>query len=383
LAGAALTLAQPTAAHVVGAGVALGLFLGSKPNAPIGATLLFGVLAVRGWKGGRRTSLVAAAACMMLLGAESYVMNLVRHGNPTWPVELSIGPIVLPGEVTVDTLLASGCGAPRVHGILPLRVLRSWTALDAPPMFDMRYGGLGVAFLAALPAAITVAVRRRSIALAVVMVASLASPDPAVPRYILAFPGILFALAAALLSTRSEWMRRAIVGLAAAAAVVGLYRAYPGLTGDGPALGAYWKMTEGERLRAVGADGSPARFFDALERVEKAKTTAFDSSLELPLLAWPSDLSTRAMHIPDGVSDEDAARLVSDPDLSLFIVGEGSPVAKAARRLAAFTQLFRCRTGPPPPCLAAAAGNLDPANSEHALDILNLRWASCVVLLRK
>jgi hypothetical protein len=384
LAGAALSLAEPTAAHVVAAGVAVGLFLGTKPNAPLGATLLYGVIAARGWRAGRRWSFVAAAACTVLLGAESYVMNLVQHRNPIWPVELSIGPIVLPGEVTMDTLLASGCGAPRVHGLLPFRILRSWTALNAPPMFDMRYGGLGIVFLVALPAAVAVTVRRRSLAIAVVMLATLASPDPAVPRYILAFPGIVLALAASLLSATPEWTRRAAFGLASVTAAIGLYRAYPGLTGEGPALSAYLKMTDAERLRAVGADGSPARFFDALERIEPAKTTAFDSSLELPLLAWPSDLSTRAMHIPDGVSDEDALRLVSDRNLALFIVGEGSPVAKAARQMeAAFTELFRCRSGSPPPCLVAAASNLDEANAERALDILNLRWSSCVVLLRK
>ena len=387
LAAAAFTLAEPTDVHVVAAGVALGLFLGSKPNAPMGATLLFGLLAVRAWRAGRRGSLVASGACALVLGAESYVMNLVKHGNPIWPVRLALGPVVLPGEVPMHAVLSSGCASPRVEGSLPVRIFRSWTALDAPPVFDMRYGGLGLVFLLALPVAIAIVLRRRSIALAVVMAATLASPDLAIARYILAFPGIVFALAASQVSSlTAPWARRAVLGFAALAAAIALYRAAPGLTGEGPSLREYVTMSERERLRAVGADGSPARFLDALAGVEPGQTVAFDSSLELPYLAWPSDLSTRAMHISDRASDAEAARIVADPKVSLLIVGEGSPVARAALETTSepnFTQLFRCRSRVPPACLAAAASGETGPNGERLLEILNQRWPSCVVLARR
>lgn len=387
LAAAAFTLAEMTAAHVVAAGIALGLFVGSKPNAPIGATLLFGVLAARAWKAGRRGSLVGAGTCALLLGAESYVVNVVKHQNPIWPVQLALGPIVLPGDVPMDAVLSSGCAAPRVEGSLPLRVLRSWTAIDAPPVFDMRYGGFGILFLIALPIAIALVIRRRSIALAVVMLATLASPDPAIARYVLAFPGLVLALAASQVSSLgSTRARRAAIGLAAIASAIGLYQAYPGLTGEGPSLGAYRHLNEAERLGAVGADGSPARFHDALARIERGTIVGFDSSLELSYLAWPSDLATRAMRVPDRSSDADVARIVDDPSVSLLIVGEGSPVAKAAREPTSaprFTPLFRCRSRVPPACLAATASPTAGESGERLLEILNQRWPSCVVLLRQ
>jgi len=387
LAAVAFTLAEPKPIHVVGAGLALGIFLGSKPNAPMGATLLFGLLAARAWKAGRRGSLVAAGALALLLGAESYVVNLVEHRNPIWPVEMKLGPIVLPGEVPMNAVLTSGCASPRVEGSLPLRVLRSWTALDAPPVFDMRYGGLGLLFLVALPIGIAIVVKRRSIALAIVMAATLASPDPAIARYILAFPAILFALAASSVSSlTSPWARRAVLGFAAAVAAFGLWRAHPGLVGDGPPLGAYARMNEGDRLAAVGADGPPGRFYDALARVERGKTVGFDSSLELPYLAWPPDLSTRAMRVPDRASEAEASHIVADPDVSLLIVGEGSPVARAALEGAPepkYEQLFRCRSRVPPACLTAAATGASTATGERLLEILNQRWPSCVVLLKK
>ncbi len=387
LAAAAFTLAEPTPTHVIGAGLALGVFLGSKPNAPMGTTVLFALLAVRGWKAGRRGALLVSGASALLLGAESYVVNVVQHGNPIWPVQMKLGPIVLPGEVPMNAVLSSGCASPRVEGPLLLRVLRSWTALDAPPVFDMRYGGLGILFLVALPVAIAVVVKRRSIALAIVMAATLASPDPAIARYILAFPGLVFALAASRVSTlASPWSRRAIFGFAALAAAVGLWRAYPGLTGEGPSLGAYWRMDERDRLAAVGADGPPGRFHDALAQVEPGKTVGFDSSLELPYLAWPADLSTRAIRVPDRASASEAERIVDDPNVALLIVGEGSPVARAALESSAepkYEQLFRCRSRVPPACLTAAASGATTETGERLLEILNQRWPSCVVLLRR
>lgn len=392
LSAAAFTLAEPTNEHLVAAGIALGLFLGSKPNAPMGVTILFAVLAVRGWKAGRRGAIVGSGAVALLLGAESYVLNLAKHGNPIWPVQMKLGPIVLPGDVPMAAVLSSGCASPRVEGPLPIRILRSWTALDAPPIFDMRYGGLGLLFLVALPIAIALVVRRRSIVLAIVMAATLASPDPAIPRYILAFPGIVFALAASQLSTlASPWARRGVLGLGALAAAVAVWRAYPALVGEGPPLADYRHMNEQERTDAVGADGPPGRFHDALAKMNPGETAAFDSSLELSYLAWPADLSTRALHVPDGASEADAKRILADPKVSLLIVGEGSPIAKAAlgqgqdgrEDEGRFTQLFRCRSRVPPACLAEAATGAKEPSGEKLLDILNQRWPSCVVLHRK
>jgi hypothetical protein len=345
LAAAAFTLASPEAHNMVAAGLALGLFLASKPNAPIATALMFALLAARGWKAGRRASIVVAAACAALVGGEAYVVNLVRHGNPIWPVRLSLGPISLPGTLPMSALLESGAAAPRLAGILPWRIVRSWTALDPPPVFDMRYGGLGIVFLASLPAAVAVAVRRRAPALAVIALATLASPDPSVPRYILAFPGLVLALAAARVSALGARSRYAVLVGAALVAAGALVRAYPGLTGEGPPLQAYLRMSEAERLRAVGANGSPAPFFDALDRLGPDDVTAFDASFDLPYLAWPPDLSRRAVRIPDDAGEAEAKRIIEDARLRLLVIDDHSPVAIAARaQTDRFKELFHCRS---------------------------------------
>lgn len=345
LAAVAFALSAPTPAKIVGAGLALGLFLGSKPSAPIGTALVFTVVAVRGWRAGHRSVIAASAACVLLVGAESYVENLIRHGNPIWPVKLALGPWTLPGALPMQELLDSGPLAPRLHGPLPIRLVRSWLTLDAPPMFDMRYGGLGLVYLASLPVAAIVAWRKRSIAIAVVAAAALASPDPAVPRYVLAFPGIAIALAAARLTALPARVRQIAFALAAIVAAQGLAHAYPALVGEGPPLGAYASMTESERLRAVGANGTPTPFFDALERTLPGDVTVFDGSMELPYLAWPPDLSRRAMRIRDDLAPNDVDRIVNDRTVRLLVVNRGSPLAAAMRgKPETFTALFDCRS---------------------------------------
>lgn len=345
LASIAFALSEPTAPKVVGAGLALGLFLGSKPSAPVGTALVFALVAWRAWRAGHRTAILAGAACVLLLGAESYVVNLVRHANPIWPVRVVLGSWTLPGTLPMQELLDSGPLAPRLHGPLPLRLLRSWLTLDGPFMFDMRYGGLGLLHLAALPAAAVVAWRRRSIAIALVALAALASPDPAVPRYVLAFPGLVLALAAAQLGALSGRGRRIAFALAALVAAHGLARAYPALTGEGPPLTDYASMSEADRLRAVGANGRSAAFYDALERTGPGEVTAFDASFDLPYLAWPPDLSRRAMRLRDDLGQGDVDRIVRDRNIRLLIVNRASPLAAAMRgQQDTFTPLFDCRS---------------------------------------
>lgn len=68
-------------------------------------------------------------------------------------------------------------------------------------------------------------------------------------------------------------------------------------------------MAGGERRRAVGADGVPTSFLDAVARVGPGEITVFDGSFDLSYLAWPPDLSRNAMRIPDELSGEAAERL--------------------------------------------------------------------------
>jgi hypothetical protein len=132
-------LLPPTRATLLASGAALGLFLGSKPSAPP-AVLLFGGLLL--WRG--RKLLGSAAGALLLaaaLGLEAYLTQWLRHGNPVWPAQVQLGPLQLPGTISVRELLASGANTQKVHGSLWLRVLRSWSSFDALPGLDMRLGG--------------------------------------------------------------------------------------------------------------------------------------------------------------------------------------------------------------------------------------------------
>ena len=285
LTAAAFVLGPMNCTRILLAAVAIGLFLGSKPQAAIATVLILLVLAVRAYRAGFRAVIPVAAIVALVLGAESYVVNLVRHGNPVWPVRLSLGPINLPGRYDMSDLLQSGAAAPRTHGNVFERVAESWLTVVPPhPVFDMRIGGLGLLFLVALPIAVIRAARARSPAIAVVAVATLATPDPAVARYILAFAGLVLALAVPAVGGLRRGTRFAVFGLAALAAAHNLVVAYPGLSGDGPPLTAYVGMTSAQRQRAVGADGPPTEYLNAIAEVRPGEITVFDRWADLPYL---------------------------------------------------------------------------------------------------
>lgn len=346
LTAAAFVLGPMDRTRILLAAVAIGLFLGSKPQAAIATALVLLVLTVRAYRAGFRAVIPVAAIVALVLGAESYVVNLVRHGNPVWPVRLSLGPINLPGRYGMSDLLQSGAAAPRTHGNVFERVAESWLTVVPPhPVFDMRIGGLGLLFLVALPVAVIRAVRARSPAMAVVAVATLATPDPAVARYILAFPGLVLALAVPAVEGLRRATRFAVFGLAALATAHNLVVAYPGLSGDGPPLTAYVGMTSAQRQRAVGADGPPTAYLDAIAEVRPGEITVFDRWADLPYLAWPFDLSRAAARIPDDVTVEQAERIVEAADVRMLIVGDDTVAGSVVRRNPQrFVPQFHCKS---------------------------------------
>lgn len=340
----AFVLLPARASTLLLAGLALGLFLGSKPTAPLAAALLLLVISVRGWRAEHRSAVVGAWLATVAFGAPTYVTNVVRHGNPVWPVRLDVGPIHLPGTHTVAALLQSGAKAPHLDGPLLGRIAQSWTTIWPPfPAFDMRIGGLGLLFLVALPFAIVRAVRTQSIAVWVCFAATLATPDPAVARYVLAFAGLVLAFAVgAVRSLRSIRGRLAVFALAALAAGQGLWAAYPGLTGEGPSLSAYPHLTEVQRRSAVGADGPPGAFVTLMNSLRPGAITLFDETFELPYLAWPHDLSHVAFRIPDDVNADRVQELVANPDVEVLMVGDTSLAGTLARADPRFRAAFSC-----------------------------------------
>lgn len=346
LTAAVFVLGPMDRTRVLLAGVAIGLFLGSKPQAPIAAGVLLLLLAVCAYRSGRRWSIAAAAGVAIVLGAESYVVNVLRHGNPVWPVRLSLGPVTLPGKYDVADLLASGAAAPRTQGNVVERVAASWSTVLPPyPVFDMRIGGLGLLFLIALPIAVVAAVRSRSAAVAVVALATLATPDPAVARYVLAFAGLVLAVAVPAVELLGRKSRFAVFGLIAVIAAHNVVLAYPGLSGEGPPLTAYLDMTADQRARSVGADGPPTNFLDAVGQVRPGEITVFDRSADMPYLAWPFDLSRAAQRIPDDATPADVEAIVGADNVRMLIVGDDTVAGSVVRRdPAQFTRAFECKS---------------------------------------
>ncbi len=357
-------LLGPTPARLLLAAASLGLYLGSKPSAPLATAVLFAVLVFRSRErsGGvrpptRRVALVvtAALALVMFLGSEAYVVNVIRHGNPIWPAEVRLGPIVLAGPKSMHALLSSGANTQQIHGSWVGRIARSWTTFDSLPAFDMRVGGMGPLFVLALPFALVTFVRKRSAVLAICILASLASPDPALARYVLAFPAFVLALGACAIDRVSP--RGKTIGMAACS-LLGLWQigyATPGLTGEGPPLYAYLDMTEEERLVAVGADGSPKAYVDARARIGEGESVVYDENLDLAYLAWDSAARFRSFYTPATLTDGEVAHWVSQKRAKIVIAGHDKPLGRyVGRKLAGsiegdatvLVHLFDCKSAP-------------------------------------
>ena len=278
------------------------------------------------------------------LGLEAYVTELVRHGNPVWPASVSIGPFELHGTISLKELLSSGAGAQKVTGSLPVRIWKSWSSLDAMPMFDMRKGGLGVAFWASLPLAAYWVYRERRGWPLVFLAPSLVTPDPAVVRYVLGFPALLFALGFAALAHVTTARGAAVRLVAAGLGVQALLYAAPGLRGEGPPLLEYANMSWPERAVAVGANGPPTEFVAARERLHAGDVAVYDRALWLPYLMWRSDLQNRVVRIPDGSSNEALRQMLSEPHVRLVAAGTDQPTLPVVRETPdRFESLFECR----------------------------------------
>lgn len=338
-----LVFSKATGRSLLIGGIALGLFLGSKPSAPM-ATVCLGLLTclkaahARQWK-----ALLGFAVATLVFGGEMYGLMTLRHGNPVWPVEVHLGPITLPGESTVDDLLAAGAATPRAQGSWLQRLTLSWLAIDSQPVFDMRLGGFGLLFLGALPVALLGVVRRRGGWLGAALLITLISPDPGVTRYVLAFAAVLFAAALAEFAASSTRVKAGLVAVVMLVGAGQVWWAIPGLTGDGPGWLAFWSMTETERRESLGPDGRPDDYVASWAKVHPGESVAFDVDFELPGLLWAADLNYPVHLLPNGTRDElvdwlDARRV------RLLAVG---PQHEAlVTNSPQWEKLFDCHSGP-------------------------------------
>jgi hypothetical protein len=339
--------AAPTPAGIVMAGLALGLLLGSKPSAPAPVACLSVILTIRALRARQGRWLLAAFGALAVLGAPDYVANIRRFHNPVWPIAVDLGPIHWPGRASVADLLAAGAAAPRLTGPLWSRVLRSWTSLRAPAAFDMRFGGLGSAVVLVAFPAIAWSARRVPRLAWLVMLASLAAPDPATARFILAFPALCLAVAASGASSLPPWLTRIALAACAALSALDLRYAAPALTGDGPSLTQLASMTDEQRLRAVGPDGPPGPWIDLRRALRPGEAIAFDRTFDLSYLLWRRHLENAVVFVPDEASRADVERLLTNENVRFLVAGGGSAaeaVAKAPGRN--HRRLFACRAEP-------------------------------------
>ncbi len=293
-----LLLSPLTRGRVLLGGIALGLFLGSKPSAPMATALVGAIAALRCVQSREWRGLIALTCTTVVLGAEMYGVMLVRHGNPVWPVALQLGPLHLPGEYAMGQLLSAGAALPHATGTLLERLTVSWLALDTHPVFDMKVGGLGLPFLLALPVAIAGVVTRRSALLVLALVATLLSPDASIARYVLAFGALVLALAVATLE-RVPRRRGVVVGVMLLACTWQLHAAWPGLVGDGPPLQTLWSLSDEQRRVAVGPQGRPTDYPHLWSLVKPGESIAFDADFEFPGLLWAPDLRSPVSVLTD------------------------------------------------------------------------------------
>jgi hypothetical protein len=335
-------LEAPEPPAIVLAGISLGLLLGSKPSAPVPAAILCGWWI---WRSAPRVRwLVPGLAAAALLGLPDFLRTYARFGNPWWPIALDLGPVHLPGPATRAELLAAGAHAARLSGPLWWRVIRSWSALRAPAAFDMRFGGLGAAtVLFGFPGAFWALRSRPSAAIA--LLAGAAGPDPATPRFVLALPALCLALAAA---AGSRVRPAVLAGLLGGVAVLGAFDlAYsaPALTGDGPPLRSYLHMTDEQRLRALGPDGSPGRWIDLRRSLAPGESIAFDRHFDLSYLLWRRDLGDRVLFVPDTSSVAGVQQTIAAEHVRFLIAGDRSPGGMLARGRG-YRLLFTCTAEP-------------------------------------
>jgi hypothetical protein len=151
------------------AGLSLGLAVGTKPTAVVWTALSVVTVAVvcavghRVWKdAGRAVAVVAGVAIM--IGCPWYVLNMIRFGNPVYPISVDFAGLHLPGLISATDLRSE----PPVPGLWePLQAVRSWLsdlALGVHGIrgfgLDERQGGFGPAFaLVGIPATVIAAAR--------------------------------------------------------------------------------------------------------------------------------------------------------------------------------------------------------------------------------
>ena len=74
----------------------------------LAVVLLFAALTVVAIRARMLSVVPLAGLLVLLLGAETYLRNIVQKATRVWPVRIELGPLHLPGEFSIAELLAAG-----------------------------------------------------------------------------------------------------------------------------------------------------------------------------------------------------------------------------------------------------------------------------------
>ncbi len=332
------------------AGIALALFLATKPSAPLPFALLAAAALFHHRGRQRRVVLVLSVACS--LGALTYLENLLRYGNPVWPVRMQLGPLTMPGTAPSTYFFDLGVPEPyRSYGLLR-RLFASWYHWPASFVYDMRLGGFGpLVAVVLLPIAVaTFLWRRRALrpirfALLLLVGVSLATPAAFWARYTLAFPLALLVVGALGTAHTRPRVRRATELSVGAFAAVGLVAAAPGLT-DGRVSLAELALHPPEQRAALfgGIDGDEADWLDARRLGIGGHAAAYDRSLGLPGRLWDGIGATKIVYVGD-LPPEEIAPTLEREQVDTAALGERAARA-VARTGVRLEPLFVCSIEP-------------------------------------
>lgn len=306
--------ATPDRGTLTMAAIASGLLLGSKPSAPPVVAVALVTLLVVTYRAGQLRGGILACVGSMVIGAPKYVENIVEYGNPIWPVELRLGPVVFDGLVPMAELTTIGLREPYLSMRWPERVLASWFAVPPFYIYDMRIGGLGPFFsYVLLPLAVVAALvlwrsrERRAlpavIPIALVSFATLATPGGFWARYTLAMPAALIALALVLGERVAPRWRAGIDVLLALGATAGLVIASWGFSGGGPHVLALTTMPRDVRIREAAVDSQEREWDAAREAVAPGEAFGYDRSFGMAGRLVRRDGLSRVVYFGDAARD--------------------------------------------------------------------------------
>ena len=350
-AGLSYLVDAATSAEEILAGTFLGLALATKPTAPVALAVGLGVSI--GAHVLRRTFLRAAlvshariALLAAVIGGKVYVENLLRYGNPVWPVALRFGPLRLSGTMDPHAVLDQGLSASQREWGWLARVAYSWFHEPAQYVFDQRFGGFGPVFAYALLPLLVVAVVRvpqARVLASVVGAATLAQGGAFIARYTIALPVLGFALAPAALASLPAPLRSAAKNLLGVLLVVGAVLGANGLTDSGPSLAALARMTPRDRAARVSVDARGAEWFDLRTELRSGDAFAFDGSVGLTGLGFRADGLSRLVYLGDEAPRGEALDAAVDTEHVQFLAVHRDHSGALGPR---FVRRFACGADP-------------------------------------